>query len=225
MIKAVVFDLDDTLIAERQYMESGYRHLAKHLEHLLDEDEEVLFGTMLQLWADSPAGVFNRLLEQYRFPYTEADIAFLVRRYREHEPELHLFEDVLPCLASLKRRGIKTGVLTDGYAVSQRQKLRAVGGDGHFDEIVVTDELGRAFWKPHPEPFRLIRERLGVEYHEMAYVGDNPQKDFHIGRAHPIFTVRIDRGGVYSGRPYLEDVKECASVLHLGELDELLQVI
>ena len=47
------------------------------------------------------------------------------------------------------------------------------------DYIIVTDELGGVeYRKPNPRAFETMKEKLGVEYSEMCYVGDNIKKDF-----------------------------------------------
>ena len=62
MVKAVIFDLDDTLISERQYIESGYRHISKVLSKKLNKNEDELYQLLLNLLDESPKNVFNRLL-------------------------------------------------------------------------------------------------------------------------------------------------------------------
>jgi putative hydrolase of the HAD superfamily len=52
----------------------------------------------------------------------------------------------------------------------------------------------------------------------MMYVGDNPEKDFYIGKIYSIKTVRINRNGLYSGASYLHGVKENISITSLSEL-------
>ena len=61
--------------------------------------------------------------------------------------------------------------------------------------VILTEELGRKYWKPHPKAFKIMREKLDVEFHEMVYVGDNPEK-ISILLKYPITTVRVLREGV-----------------------------
>jgi putative hydrolase of the HAD superfamily len=55
---------------------------------------------------------------------------------------------VLPRL----RRIYGVGCVTNGRAVVQRNKLRGLQAGDLFDAVVVADELGREYWKPHPLP-------------------------------------------------------------------------
>lgn len=223
MKKAVIFDLDDTLISEKQYIESGFSHIAKLLSKKLKIDEKVLFKLLLELFHESRKNVFNRLLDNFGIRYKKDMIMDLVEEYRNHFPVINFYEDVLPCLEVLKKRGIKVGIITDGYANAQRQKLNAVKLYDYFDEIILTDELGREYWKPHPKAFEMMREKMNVEFHEMVYVGDNPEKDFYIKEMFPIRTVRILReNGVHKESNYLNKVKENYSIHSLTEINEII---
>ncbi|MDY0404724.1 HAD-IA family hydrolase [Virgibacillus sp. 179-BFC.A HS] len=123
-----------------------------------------------------------------------------------------------------EKEKIKTGIITDGYASAQRQKLNALKASCYFDEIIVTDELGEKgeYWKPHPLAFSLMKEKLGVEFDEMCYIGDNPEKDFYISFIYPIKTIKIERNGVHANKNYLHDIRENYSIHHLNEIFSLI---
>ena len=224
MIKAVIFDLDDTLTSEREFIKSGYRHVAGLISNKMKLDSMFIYNMLMRLFAESPKNVFNRLYDQLGIPYTQEDIVELVEAYRNHDPDIHFYDDVIPCLEDLKKRGIKTGIITDGYRCTQRNKLRALNAYAYFDHIIVTDELGRDYWKPNPRPFELIRAfisnngEIDIRYEEMIYVGDNPEKDFYISAIYPIRTVRIIRDGIYKNNEYLNSIKENMTIANLNEL-------
>ncbi|MCM3586975.1 HAD-IA family hydrolase [Mesobacillus maritimus] len=225
MVRAIIFDLDDTLISERKYIESGYRHIANLLSNRYDKAATELYELLIDLFKNNPRNVFNRILDTLGVTYTKTEIIDLVEEYRNHLPSIDFFNDVLPCLDLLKQKNVKTGVITDGYANAQRNKLTAIKANNHFDEIIVTDELGREFWKPHPKAFEIMKEKLDVEFHEMIYVGDNPEKDFYISSIYPIKTIRIYRNGncIYRDNPYLNDIKENYSIHSLSELNSIIK--
>lgn len=222
MIKAVIFDLDDTLISEKEYVESGYHHIAKIIGNSLSINYTQVYDDLIRLFKASPINVFNRFYEEYRFDYSKETILDLVKEYREHLPNIHFYDDVLPCLSELEKLGLKVGIITDGYSVVQRQKLRALQADRYFDEIVVTDELGIEYWKPHPLSFEIIKERFNIEFEKMIYVGDNPEKDFYISELYPIRTVRIQRYELYNNKPYLNNTKESVLIHNLDEIKNCL---
>ena len=223
MVKAVIFDLDDTLILEKDYIISGFKHIAKLMCIKTGINENQLLHDLMDLYEENPKQVFNRLYEKYNMVYTDEMITELVNEYRCHLPDIRYYDDVLPCLNALKESGIKTGIITDGYEVSQRQKLKVIDADKYFDAIILTDELGREYWKPHPRPFEIMKHKLDVEFDEMVYVGDNPEKDFYISRFYPIKTVRINRNGIYTNKAYYKGVRETFYIKNMQELLNILK--
>lgn len=224
MVKAVVFDLDDTLISEKEYIKSGYRYIARIIKDRFKLDDNQVFNDLVSLFEISPLNVFNRLYDKYRIEYSKEMILDLVKEYRGHFPDIQFYNDVLSCLSELNKLGIKVGIITDGYAISQRQKLKAIQADKYFDEIVVTDELGRDCWKPHPRAFEVIKEKFDINFNEMIYVGDNPEKDFYISKTYPIKTIRILRDGVHKDKSYLEGFEADMSINHLKDIYTLLNI-
>lgn len=222
MIKSVIFDLDDTLISEKRYIESGYKHISKLLSKKLQKDEQELYQILITVFNEDTKNVFNRMFDMIGVIYNQNDVLELVEAYRNHVPTIDFFEDVLPCLKSLKEKGLNLGIITDGYANAQQQKIDAIKASNYFDEIIITDKLGREFWKPHPRAFETMKEKLNTEFNEMIYIGDNPEKDFHISSIYPIQTVRIYRDGVYSEKSYLNEVKEDYSIYSLKELNQII---
>lgn len=221
-IKAVVFDLDDTLISEKQYIESGFRHVAEVLSSKLCISKQIIFEMLMNLFNASPKNVFDRLFDKLQIRYSKKDILKLVEEYRNHTPDIQFYDDVLPCLKQLKNRGIKTGVITDGYISTQRNKLKVLNAEKYFDHIIVTEELGREYWKPHPRAFEVMRNVLKIEFNEMVYVGDNPVKDFYIASNYPIKTVRIYReDSIYRNEPYYKNLEETFRIFSLLELNTL----
>ena len=199
MIKAVVFDLDDTLISEKEYIKSGYCHIAEIIEARFSIDKNKVFDDLMNLFRVSPLNVFNRLYDKYQIEYSKEMILDLVKEYRGHFPDIQFYDDVLTCLSELNKSGIKVGIITDGYTITQRQKLKALKADEYFDEIIVTDELGRDYWKPNPKAFELMKEKLKVNFDEMIYVGDNLKKDFISPNRLGMLSIAIKReDGVYA---------------------------
>lgn len=219
MCKAIIFDLDDTLISEKEYIKSGYKAVSKYIEEKYRLDKEKTYVQLNILFSESTSEVFNRFFEINNIKYEKEDIINLVNCYRNHIPTIKFYDDVIPTITELKKRRIKVGIITDGYKETQRRKLQVLEAEKIFDEIIVTDELGKKYWKPNPKAFELMKEKLNVEYNEMLYVGDNPEKDFYISKIYPITCVRIMRNeAVYDDREYKEDIKEKIRIDNLNKL-------
>lgn len=207
MIKAIIFDLDDTLISEDEYIRSGYQYIGKLLENKYQLSNA--YEELYQLYTESSKNVFNRYFEKHNIQYEKKDIIDLVQEYRNHNPKIHFFDDVIPTLLELRNRGFKLGIISDGYLETQRNKAEVLNLHQWFDKIIFTEELGREYWKPHPKAFEMMKEFFDVGFDEMMYIGDNPEKDFYIGSVYPVTTVRINRGdGVYQNKQYYKEVKE-----------------
>ena len=219
--KAVIFDLDDTLASETDYARSGYRAVSSYLikTGFPVKDGDLIYREFISLFNEDHKRVFNRFLINHGLPDSRDRVMELVEVYRSHPPDIAYYEDVEPLLLKLGEMGIKKGILSDGYAVTQRQKIKALKAEEDFDIIVLTDELGREAWKPSPKGFELIEERLSLKPAEILYVGDNPEKDFYLSVTAGIRTARIIREeGVYSSREYYEGVKEDMRITSLEEI-------
>lgn len=170
-VEAVIFDLDDTLFSEKDYVRSGHRAVARLLSEVKDCEEK--------LWAAFVCGraAIDSVLSDEGI-YTEELKEKCLNVYRSHFPEIKLYDGAMEMLNELHRKGIKLGIITDGRPEGQRSKIKALGLDTLVDEIIVTDELGgELFRKPDDISFRIMQRKLGVPFERMAYVADNAAKD------------------------------------------------
>lgn len=222
MIKLIIFDLDDTLISEVEYVKSGYKVVAKRVEEKYKINCNDAFDKLWNYFINKEKNTFNKLLDEYQISYTKDNIAELVNIYRNHKPSIAFFDDVIPFLNELKSKNIYTGIISDGYVSTQKNKLDALDAYSKFDYIILTDELGKEFWKPNPKAFEMMIERFNLKSENIIYVGDNPKKDFYIKKFMPIKTVRILReNSVYKYEEYLENIKEDILIKNLFEMREL----
>lgn len=223
MIKAVVFDLDDTLISEKEYVLSGFNEVARYLSKIHNLDKENVYLQLVQLFEEKSQNVFNQLFESYKIDYTEDTIKEVIQVYRQHIPTISLYEDAKVTLHELTKCNLKLGIITDGYQETQRNKLLSLDIGHYFDCVIVTDELGRDFWKPNSKPYELMREQLGIEFNEMIYVGDNVSKDFITAKKLGIKTIHIKREeGVYSS---MQLEQEYHAHYQITSLEQLRQYV
>lgn len=209
--RTVIFDLDDTLYPEWDFIRSGFRAVEQHLTSLGVN----CCGISERWYSIRRAGeprVFDRWLNSaepsarqawQHFGSSQHAVNALVDLYRTHEPIIDPHPGVIDLLAKLRwsQNGhVKLGLLSDGYLRTQRAKLTALRLTNFFDAIVFSDELGREHWKPSPTPFFEVLERLGSTGDDAVYVGDNPTKDFLGARRAGLSSARLRLPtGVYSG--------------------------
>ena len=171
-LRAVVFDMDDTLYGEKEYVKSGYQKIGEEFPEIANTAE--------RLWAFFEGGkpAIDELLKEEGM-LDEDTKQKCIHIYRHQMPNIHLYTGVREMLTKLRQKGLKLGLITDGRPEGQRAKIQALGLEEMFDYIIVTDELGGTeYRKPNPKAFELMGEALGITYAEMCYVGDNIRKDF-----------------------------------------------
>ena len=219
MVKAVVFDLDDTLYMEEEFVEHGLKNAANVAETvygIANANEKIR-----TLYQESKVNVFDRVVKAEKIKDEESAVAGLVKAYRNCEPKnLHCNPGVLDLLKTLKKKGVRTGIITDGFADVQKSKIKALGIQEYIDKIVITDELGGVQCrKPNPIGFEKMLKMLDVKPQEMVYIGDNPNKDFAIKKYLPIITARVDvPNGIYRNSEYLYGIKPDIIVKQIGDI-------
>ena len=199
--KAVLFDLDDTLYPERQFVEGGFRAAAAVLARASDRPVEELVDALWMLHRrDGRGRLFDTLMTELGIEHDPDLVLACLYAYRTHRPHLTPFDGVADLLVSLDRRGVQMGVVSDGHAAVQRRKLVALAGlAGRFSAVVMTDELGPGHSKPSPDGFRLACGVLGVQPDDAVYVANDARKDFRGARTAGLATIRFglqpDEGG------------------------------
>jgi len=190
-IKAVLFDLDNTLYSELDYVGSGFEAVAGYLSSRYALQKDDITKRLFDMLAAKGRGrVFDELLRELDL-YDADKVKLLLWIYRSHRPQLHLYDGALQVLGDLKRSGMNIGIITDGMASVQRNKIEALGLNDVFETVICTDELGREFWKPSTVPFKIALDLLRVRGDEAAYVGDDLSKDFIGPNALGMLTVMV----------------------------------
>lgn len=188
--QAVIFDLDDTLYPERDYVLSGFRSVAIWAETRLGIPAAQGFAELKRLFDQGVRGkTFDLWLASHHLEANRI-IPELIQVYRNHEPNLTPLPEAPALLATLKNV-YRLGLLGDGYLEVQRRKLRALNLSPYFEAVVFSDEWGREAWKPSVKPFQEILARLRTEAGASIYVGDNPAKDFLGARELGMFTIWV----------------------------------
>ena len=167
-IKGVIFDLDDTLYSEKEYVRSGFKAVSDYLGG----------GYEAKLWGFFQAGkpAIDELLKELGRQNEKAEA---LEAYRSHKPDIHPYPGVVEMIEELKSKGIKVGIITDGRPEGQHNKLEALGLK--VDDVIITDELGGIqFRKPCDIAFRILMTRWRLNPADIVYVGDNPVKDFQV---------------------------------------------
>jgi putative hydrolase of the HAD superfamily len=190
-IKILVFDLDDTLFPEREFVLSGFQAVSDWM--LQQYSVSGFFDVAWNLFEAGKRGkIFNLTLDQLGVEYESNLVAELIQVYRKHQPKISLHEDAHWAIDHFKSQK-QLGLITNGFLATQRNKVKALGVESSFDEIIYCDVYGAQNWKPSPVPYQKMMEFRGVDGEECVYVGDHPHKDFVAAKKLGWMTVRICR--------------------------------
>lgn len=218
-IKAVIFDLDNTLYDEHQFVKSGYMAVSEYLskKNKVDRKEfyKLLWNTFISHGREK---VFNRALKKIGI-YDKEKVKELVKVYRSHFPNIKPYRGTFGILSQLKRKYL-LGLITDGIKSVQKRKVEALKIKDFFDLIIYTGQYGPKNYKPNTFPYLKILKKFKIKPFESLYVGDNPFKDFKGARKLGIVTVRILKGE-YRNLNVINNVSD----YKIKNLKELLSIL
>lgn len=173
----VVFDLDDTLYSEMDFVRSAYRYISKTLA-------SIIAGTGKKVGDDE---IYNLMWSEYKsggLSFETANNVYglnipvnrYLEWYRTHSADIKLREDAEYFIKKLYKEGIPMCIISDGRSLTQRNKIKALGLDKYIkaEDIVISEEIGSE--KPSVRNYEYVMTRYpGRKY---MYIGDNPRKDF-----------------------------------------------
>lgn len=168
--RCVVFDLDDTLFPERDYVRSGFDAVANEVERRYGYDCRAILDSRFE--SHQLSGAFQAVVAAASL--SPEALSSMRAVYRAHWPSLHLNPEVLAGLRGLKRQDGVVACITDGRSVGQRNKIAALGLEEILQPVLISEETG--YCKPDPHNY-LDMMRL-VQAREYWYVADNVEKDF-----------------------------------------------
>ncbi len=163
----IVFDLDDTLYNEIEFVKSGFLAVSR-----LFSNRTSAYNVMMDLFSRFGSGsVFDKFLEG-----VDSDISVqnCIDVYRNHDPEIVLSKETTGLLYELSCQ-YKLGVLTDGHFHIQKRKFSKLGLDKYIDFVVFSGEYNLS--KPDIRLYELFHQRYGNKLPYM-YIADNLRKDF-----------------------------------------------
>ncbi len=190
MTRALVFDLDDTLYAERRFALSGFRAVADHVAARFDADRRAVFQSLWRsLRIGRRASAFQMVRDEFALPVGAVEMMREV--YRAHMPELRL-SDASRAVLTRARQSWRVGILTNGLPEIQRRKVEALGVEALVDAVVYAQETGNG--KPEAAAFRAVCAALDVPERRAVMTGDDPWCDIDGGRRAGLRVIRIRRG-------------------------------
>lgn len=217
MIKAVVFDLDDTVydyrFCDRYAVERLRRHCMKAFS-IQGEEFNQAYGKAKQIVKERLGNVgasHNRML------YMQTFLELIAQKPSVHALELYniywdsmlqtmrLYDYVLPLFRTLSQQGIRIAVLTDLTANIQHRKIKKLGIAEYVDVLVTSEEAGQE--KPDGKMFGLVMEKLNLLPGQILMVGDSYKKDIEGAKAAGM------HGILYNSRKENTIMQECMELI------------
>jgi putative hydrolase of the HAD superfamily len=220
-IRAVIFDLDNVLYDEKDYIYASFRIIAAFLSEKKCLPEEEIFAKLVYDFKKKGSmysRLFNDLIDDLELDKNL--LQNILRLYESFDAEIKLFPASENILLTLRKMGIKLALVTNGGVRIQRNKIRLLGIEQFFDVVVFARDMPEATEKPNPSAYSMAIRKMGVKAKETLCVGDNPYTDFWGAKRLGIYTMRL-LWGEFKDVQLSEDYE---SEIVLNNLEEFFKV-
>ena len=212
MIKAVVFDVDNTLVDFMKMKDAAVEAaIDAMIDAGLDLTHEQAHKKIHEIYHEKGIEfqqVFDEFLKSVLGYIDYRILANGILAYRRgREGVLVAYPHVHMALLRLVRMGLKLGVVSDAPKLQAWMRLCSLGVDGFFDVVVTYDDTGRR--KPAPEPFQKALELLKVEPREAIMVGDWAERDIVGAKTIGMYTVFARYGDTFGTQHSGADFEIC----------------
>jgi len=178
-IKWVFFDIDNTLFDTHRLATSARKNAVKAMIRAgLKAKESAAFKKLMQIvkkYSSNYEGHFDKLVEAYNVPKEKRKRIVAAGIVEYHNTKFKLlkpFPAVKKTLQRLTANGQRLGIISNGVAVKQWDKLIRLNVSEFFDVVIISEEAGAA--KPNAKIFKIALKRAGCKAQEALMVGDDP---------------------------------------------------
>ncbi len=180
MIKAIIFDLDNTLLDFIKMKRFAVKAAITAMNEAgLNVDEETAYNDIHELYMEKGwenQQVFDDYLNQTVGEVSNKILAAGIVAYRRaREATLLVYPNVSKTLIKLMKMGIKLAVVSDAPSREAWMRLYYLNLHHVFDPVLTFDDTGVR--KPSPKPFEMALKELKVKPEEALMIGDWPERD------------------------------------------------
>jgi putative hydrolase of the HAD superfamily len=187
-MRAIVFDLDDTLYPHERFVQSGFATVARYVATVWGIPADAAMRTLHGAHESAARGTeLQALCQEQGLP--DRIVPELLSVHRHHAPALWLDAAVRATLVRLRQDGWRLAILTNGLPAVQAAKIAALGLSGLIDHVVYAHEHAPD-GKPAVACFAEVVRRLDVAAADTVFVGDDPVRDIGGARRAGLRTIR-----------------------------------
>lgn len=222
-VKVVVFDLDDTLYEEINFVKSCFYEVSKYFSTKYTLNYVGFYNLMIiKLEQNGRGKVFDEVLKDFNI-YSKTNIKKALSIYRTHKPNISLPLETIDILEYLQSKNMPLYIVTDGNKIVQNNKIEALNLRKYIKKDFITHRFGKKYSKPSPYCFEKIRKLEDVNPKDILYIGDNPNKDFVNIKELGFRTIRIKKG-MFSNITKTQDFEAELNIENLLELRNIISL-
>ena len=228
-LRAVLFDLDDTLYDQQAIFEKAVKDCFKKCDHLKADDMFTAFRKYSdETFEQSEAGIISvhemqmrrieMTLKSFGIEIARSEADDFQRYYTECEHDAKLTDTMTEILQKCSAK-VKTGIISNGIIKRQTDKINALGLNRFIvpENVFISDAVG--YKKPDREVFLKSCEALRLLPQECCYVGDSLINDVYGALNASLKVIWLNRRNVSA------DLPDCDSVTVVGSESELKDVL
>ena len=221
MIRAIVFDLDNTLL---DFMKMKSLSIKAAVNGMINAGMDININSatsqiyhIYETKGYEHQEVLNEFivntLGQINYKFLAAGI---VEYKKAKEKSLNLYDDVVPTLNKLLDMGLRLGIVSDAPSREAWIRLYTLKLHNKFEHVVTFNDTG--FHKPAKEPFLKISEKLNLDLSECMMIGDWPDRDIKGAKQVGMKTAFAKYGS-------MENIEDSGADHDLNSISELIKIV
>ena len=220
-IKAILFDLDNTLIDFWKMKQEASRAAVSAMMKVgLEVDKDEAYKEIMRLFMKlgvESENIFQEFLKSKVGRADEKMLAAAINAYLKTKNNfLKPYPNIKPTLKELKKRKIKLAIVSDAPKVKAYQRLLAMNIEKYFDFVIGFEDTGKK--KKDELPLKMAIEKLELDSKEIMMVGDSIKRDVLPAK-------KLDLISVFAKYGSLEKIEKIKQDFELSEFSYILKLV
>ena len=219
MVKSIIFDLDDTLFYELDYLKSGFSSVARKISNEQGISRQDIQELLIETYFLN-LNPFKEMINRFNLKYS---VEYCLNIYRTHIPKIKLSPSASVMLEELLDQKFNLGLLTDGRSIQQRNKIKSLKLEKYFKHIIISEEFGSM--KPAKKNYIYFSKIAFSDSRIFYFVGDNIDKDFYTPNKLGWTTICLKDKGFNIHKQNFDKSSDYIPMYTVKDYDEILNII